>query len=64
METPVEYDGQITTKIPNVEKARFYRRAKKEGIKPSELQRQIVIKEMAVWKEEEPEEKERKKERK
>ena len=63
METPVEYDGRITTRIPNGEKARFYRRAKKEGIKPSELQRRIVIKEMNKWREEELEEERRKKER-
>lgn len=63
LETPVEYDAQITTRIPKAEKARLYRRAKKEGIKPSELQRRIVIKEMNKWREEELEEERRKKER-
>lgn len=60
METPVEYDGRITTRIPNGEKARFYRRAKKEGIKPSELQRRIVIREMNKWHEEDTVEREKK----
>lgn len=56
METPVEYDGKLTTRIPNTEKARFYRKAKKEGIKPAELQRRILIKEMDTWEEETEEE--------
>lgn len=63
METPVEYDGRITTRIPNGEKARFYRRAKKEGIKPSELQRRIVIREMNKWHEEDTVEREMKEEK-
>lgn len=50
LETPVEYDAQITTRIPKTEKARLYRRAKKEGIKPSELHRRIVSREMKNWK--------------
>ncbi len=63
METPVEYNGRISTRIPMKNKEWFYRRAKKEGIKPSELQRRIVIKEMNKWREEELEEERRKKER-
>ena len=63
METPVEYNGRISTRIPMKNKEWFYRRAKKEGIKPSELQRRIVIKEMNRWREEELEEERRKKER-
>jgi hypothetical protein len=42
----------------------FYLRAKKEGIKPAELQRRIINREMNKWQEEELEEERRKKERK
>ena len=63
METPVEYNGRISTRIPMKNKEWFYRRAKKEGIKPSELQRRIIIKEMNKWHEEELEEERRKKDR-
>ena len=63
METPVEFNGRISTRIPMKKKEWFYRHAKKEGIKPSELQRRIVIKEMNKWREEELEEERRKKER-
>jgi len=64
METPVEYNGQITTRLPMKKKQCFYLRAKKEGIKPAELQRRIINREMNKWQEEELEEERRKKERK
>ena len=64
METPVEYNGQITTRLPMKKKQCFYLRAKKEGIKPAELQRRIIIRELNKWYEEELEEDRRKMERK
>ena len=64
IETPVEYNGQITTRLPMKKKQWFYLRAKKEGIKPSELQRRIIIRELNKWYEEELEEDRRKMERK
>ena len=63
METPVEYNGRISTRIPMKNKEWFYRRAKKEGIKPSELQRRIVIREMNKWHEEDTVEREMKEEK-